>query len=72
MATSEEVEGILNAVRSAAESGSNADEIHAIRRDMIGVGGGKLGYDTRRSIEVQLLKFLRDNSSLLPMFFLPE
>ena len=69
----EEIQTILTTIRDAAEKEeSTLNDICTLRSETIGVGGSKLKYETRRTIELQMLDFLRTNRSLLPMFFLPE
>ena len=68
----EEIQGLLTSIRDAVNNGSSLDDVAALRKETIGVGGSKLLYDTRRTVEMQMLKFLRENRTLLPMFFLPE
>ena len=68
----EEIQGVLTLIRDAVNNGSSLEDVAALRKESIGVGGSKLLYDTRRTVEMQMLKFLRENKTLLPMFFLPE
>ena len=68
----EEIQGVLTSIRDAVNNGRSLDEVAAMRKESIGVGGSKLLYDTRRTVELQMLKFLKENRTLLPMFFLPE
>jgi len=69
----EEIQAILTKVRdAAANTATNVSDIATLRNDAIGVGGSKLKYETRRTIELQMLDFLQNNNTLLPMFFLPD
>ena len=69
----EEIQAILTKIRdAAANTATNVSDIATLRNDFIGVGGSKLKYETRRTIELQMLDFLQNNNTLLPMFFLPD
>ena len=71
--STDEIQRILTTIRDAASNDETSlNDIATLRAESIGVGGAKLQYETRRTIELQMLDFLRANSSLLPMFFLPE
>jgi adenylate kinase family enzyme len=68
----EEVQTLLNDVEKAIVSGNTKlTESNLLRKSLIGVGGEKLSYKTKKTIEAELLKFLRDNRTLLPHFCLP-
>jgi hypothetical protein len=69
----EEIQQILTTIRDAASnSETKMSDISTLRNDLIGVGGAKLKYETRKTFELQMLEFLRNNKTLLPMFFLPD
>jgi hypothetical protein len=69
----EEIQQILTTVRDAASNEETSlQDVATVRAESIGVGGSKLQYETRKTIELQMLEFLKANRNLLPMFFLPE
>ena len=71
--SSEEVQKLLGEVKEAIASGNTKlSESNLLRKSLIGTGGEKISYKTRKSIESELLRFLRDNRQLLPFFCLPD
>eukprot|EP00943_MAST-04B_sp_MAST-4B-sp1_P002176 g2176.t1 len=68
----EEVAQIVQEVSAAISSGNTKlSEVNLLRKSLIGVGGEKIQYKTKKLIESDLIKFLRDNKTLMPYFALP-
>ena len=68
----EEVARIIQEVATAISSGNTKlTEVNLLRKSLIGVGGEKIQYKTKKLIESELIKFLRDNKTLMPYFALP-
>ena len=69
----EEVQKLLKEVKDAISSGNTKlSESNLLRKSLIGTGGEKMSYKTKKSIETELLRFLRDNRALLPFFCMPD
>ena len=58
----EEVAQIIQEVVTAINSGNTKmSEVNLLRKSLIGVGGEKIQYKTKKEIESEILRFLRDN-----------
>ena len=63
----EEVAQIIQEVVTAINSGNTKmSEVNLLRKSLIGVGGEKIQYKTKKEIESEILRFLRDNRTLMP------
>jgi hypothetical protein len=65
------IASLLSSVKDAAGGGAGDILLSKKRADASGAGGSNLPPSTKRSIETQLIEFLRSNRGSLPMYYLP-
>ena len=67
----EDVDEIMRTIKEAVSGGLTDAEVSTRRRELVGISGCKLRPSTKQSIELQLLRFVKENRDLLPMYDVP-